>query len=133
MPKRKTPYNFPLSHIKCLRAVINDKKMLVPDGFKKNSSKRLQRLYNGIGVERWSPYFRRFVTWLLDFLEAPALIHDVEFSEKVKTYGKFTAANFRLIVNAWKDKRGLAGTVAGLLCQLFGFFAYKAGGRNERL
>ena len=125
--KKKTPYNFSYKHVKCLRDVINDKRMLVPDGFKKNSTKRLQRLYNGVGAESWSPFFRQFVTWRLDFLEAPALIHDVEFSAGKKSFWKFTAANFRLFVNAWIDKRGLAGTAAGLLCQLFGFFAYKKG------
>lgn len=123
-----TPYSYSTQHITKLRRRIIARKMLAPDGFFKCPTKQLRKYYNGIGPERWSPFLRKKVTSALDILEAPALIHDFEFSQKEKSYWRFTCANFRLLVNAWKDKCFAAGLAAGVICQFFGYRAYKRGG-----
>ena len=120
-------YDFSLEHIRQLLAVAGLRKMHLPDGFESATIGELQKCYNGIGPDRWCPKFRRAITRLLEFLEAPALIHDWEYSQPVKSYGRFTAANWRLLVNSWKDGRFRVGLAAAVLCQLFGYSGYKEG------
>lgn len=114
-------YNFPLSHIKTLKLHCFDAGLSMPHLFRFASAEQLQACYNGIGPDRWSSRFRRFTTWILTFLEAPALIHDWEFTYQPKTYGAFTLANLRLAYNAAKDKHPFSGITAAVLCQLFGW------------
>ena len=120
-------YHATQRHIADLQSVIRMKKMIAPDAFFKASVQKLQRCYNGIGPERWSARFRNSVTMLLDQLEAPALIHDWEWSYMPKTFRNFVMSNIRLTVNAWKDKRFRSGFLAGVLCLLFGWGGFRGG------
>ena len=126
------------SHIRELRylAVIHD--LSAPDQFWAESEEWLTEFYNGIGPEAWSGKFRRLTTWLLEFFEADALIHDYEYSLPGKSYWKFTLANVRFAWNAcvlafgaYSFRRGCRVAVLGVflafLCQIFGYGGYKAG------
>ena len=74
---------------------------------------------------------RRFISYIADRLEAPALLHDFEYTVGKKTYWNFTVANLRLAYNAAKCKRLLLGIAAAIVCQLFGWWAYKSGKETE--
>ena len=98
----------------------------------------LERAYNGIGPEDWPEWVRKFISILLRPFAAAALIHDYEYSREYKSYGMFTDANLRLAVNVAKfavfDHRPILifyGAAAGLLCQFFGYQAYKNGKLRE--
>ena len=98
----------------------------------------LERAYNGVGPDDWPEWVRNFVSFLLRPFAAAALVHDFEFSRDYKSYGMFTDANMRLIVNVAKfamyDRRPVLvfyGVLAGLLCQAFGYRAYKNGKLRE--
>ena len=125
-------YYCTLSHVRDLRRVIALRRMSVPKGFFRINSRRMQSAYNGIGPEAWSASFRSAITGALDFLEAPALIHDVEWSARRKSFWRFTASNLRLMVNSWKDAHFIAGVVAAVLCQCFGHRGYLAAGKRGR-
>lgn len=118
-------YDYTIEHIQDLLGVTRLRNMSLPDGFADESIETLQRVYNGVGAEAWSSKFRSFVTRLLEDLEAPALIHDWEYTFQPKNYKAFTKANFRLCINAWKDHRFKVGLGAAILCQLFGYSGYK--------
>ena len=129
-------YNYSLNHIKYLRRRALRLPFRLPEGFEGAPFRALQRAYNGIGPDRWSPYFRKLMTWILEFLEAPALIHDFEF-QTGGSYWKFTAANVRLFFNtvieaidrrSWKIF--FSGIAAGILCQLFGYRGWKKEGEK---
>ena len=120
-----TKYNFSFEHIVFLRSHCYRSHLWVPDGFWMTTHEELQACYNGIGPDRWSSRFRRFTTWILTFLEAPALIHDWEYTYQPKTYGAFTMANLRLAYNAAKDNHPFSGITAAVLCQLFGWRGYE--------
>ena len=122
-----TPYNYSPAEIGRLRTRIYFSSMSVPEGFFETPGEELQKIYNGVGPEHWSARFRRFTSWVLDFLEAPAMIHDWEYVKQPKTYGAFTLANLRLAKNAYLDGHLIAGLAAGLLCQIFGWKAWKNG------
>lgn len=90
--------------------------------------------YNGIGPEHWRPWMRKALTFLLKFLQLPAMLHDYEFSNG-GSYWKFTIANIRLLVNglkaAKKAKRPTAyfcAVAAAVLCQIFGHKAWRKEG-----
>jgi len=120
-------YNFPLSHVQDLKMHCFSARLSMPEMFRFATLEVLQACYNGIGPDRWSSRFRRFTTWILTFLEAPALIHDWEFTWQPKTYGAFTLANLRLAFNATKDNHPFSGITAAFLCQLFGWKGFLNG------
>lgn len=120
-------YSFSSADIRRLRTLIYFSRMSVPDDFLKTPIEELQRIYNGVGPGHWSARFRRFTSWVLDFLEAPAMIHDWEYTFRPKTYWSFTLANLRLAKNSARDGHLFAGLTAGLLCQLFGWHSWKEG------
>ena len=116
-----TEYNFSILHIRDLKMHCFSVRLSMPELFRFATLEDLQSCYNGIGPDRWSSRFRRFTTWVLTFLEAPALIHDWEYTYQPKTYGYFTLANLRLAYNAAKDKHPFSGITAAVLCQCFGW------------
>ena len=131
-------YEYSLTHVRDLRNIAGFFRLSVPPGFWIAADAQLAEIYNGIGPERWSSRFRRLTTWLLQFFAADALIHDYEYSLPVKNYKKFTLANLRFAYNACKLAFGnyrirkacrvsLFGILLALLCQCFGYSAYKAG------
>ena len=120
-------YHATQQHISDLQSVIRLRNMSAPADFFEASVQKLQRCYNGIGPERWSAFFRDKVTLLLDELEAPAMIHDWEWSYMPKTFKNFVMSNVRLVINSFKDKRFSVGLIAGMLCLLFGWGGYRGG------
>lgn len=108
-----------------------------PAQFWETSPEVLEKVYNGIGPDRWSSRFRAAVTALLERYEEEALIHDWEYTFQPKTRLHFLIANLRFAVNAviaayarsgafskrfWID--GGLGIVLAGLCQLFGWSGY---------
>ena len=128
MPKRKI-YAYTLKQVAALRGEVREHHFSVPRGFERCSTRRLREYYNGVGAESWSPYFRKFVSYLLGFLNAPALVHDYEFSRRKKSFWLFSKANLRLVYNCAWEWHLLLGLVAGLLCEIFGYGAYKRVGK----
>ena len=116
-----------VEHIKYIRQKAIALKFSFPPTFKRYSSKRLVKLYNGIGAEWMPKWFRGFVTYIFYRLEAAALLHDFEFTRKKKSYWRFTVANLRLAYNAARSRRPLLGLGAMVICQIFGWYAYKNG------
>ena len=118
---------YSVEHIKYLRQKAIALNFSFPANFKRYSSKRLVSIYNGIGAE-WMPEFLRKITsFIFDRLEAAALLHDFEYTRQKKSYWHFTVANLRFAYNAAKSRQLLAGVAGALLCQLFGWRAYKTG------
>ena len=126
------------THIRDLRNIAGFCRLLAPKGFWQEDDHRLTEIYNGIGPEQWSSRFRRLTTRFLQFFAAGALIHDYEYSLREKNYKKFTLANLRFAYNACKLAFGnyrirlacrvsLFGILLALLCQCFGYSAYKMG------
>ncbi len=98
----------------------------LPTGFRHCPVEVLAEMYNGIGPSRWPAWARRAITWAMRRLEAPALVHDFEWSTVPRTYWNFTASNLRIVCNGFKTRAALEGLVAGLLCQAFGWLDFKA-------
>lgn len=105
-----------------------------PASFWAASDETLARAWNGIGPEHWPKWMRGAVSALLRPFSAAALIHDWEFSNPVKTVKGFTAANARLTGNIIREAifdchPALIpwGIAAGVLCEIFGWRAYKEG------
>ena len=134
-----TPYNFGLRHIQGLRRDIIANNLVAPAGFFRATDLELQQCYNGIGPERWSPRLRDLVSKLLYAFETEALIHDWEYTFQPKTYTHFTIANLRFLTNTFVAAYNLyqgrwlkiisqiaKGILLTVLCQLFGWFGYKA-------
>jgi hypothetical protein len=118
---------YSIKHIKKLCAHAKERKFSFPAGFEEKTFSFLQQHYNGIGAE-WMPKFvRKIVTFLLSRLEAAALLHDIEYLSENKKFWLFTKANFRLLVNCTKDHCFFPGVAAALLCQIFGWSAWKDG------
>jgi len=130
------PYAYPLDHVRKLRDVALSR-LSAPDSFRSEQLEILHGCYNGIGPDRWSTRFRAFVTWVLGFFEADALVHDYEYSLPKKSYGLFTVANLRFALNSVilaavrfgvtrkTAKVAALGLLLALLCQLFGYSGYK--------
>ena len=116
-----------IEYIKYLRQKAIALKFSFPPNFKRYNSKRLLRCYNGIGAEWMPKWFRNFVTYICDELEAAALLHDFEYTHGPKSYWRFTVANVRLAYNAARSRRLLLGIGAMIVCQSFGWYAYKNG------
>lgn len=124
-------YEYPIEHVKELRRRARKYGFWVPPDFWGVAAIQLQRCYNGIGPDRWSKRARRLITWALDYLEAPALPHDYSY-DKGGGYWTFTIANLQLVFNATIEaivrrsfKIFIAGIVAVLLCQLFGYSGFR--------
>ncbi len=120
--------------ISYLRAFCCEFHAVAPDSFWSASDDELAQAFNGIGAEHWPNWLRAVLTALLRPFQAAALVHDWEYSRNVKSYGAFTAANRRLAVNIAREALydchpGVipAGVLAALLCQIFGWRAYKRG------
>ena len=117
-----------------LRALCREINAAAPDSFWSATDFELTRAYNGVGADHWPDAFRSVVTALLRPFQAAAFIHDWEFSLPEKTYRTFTAANFRLAANVAREalydcriSLVTAGIAAALLCQIFGYAAYRRG------
>lgn len=72
----------------------------------------------------WS---RRLLTWALKPIESCACIHDWDYQVLPASYWNFTKANFLLMVNAFRMREIKAGIVAGIICQIAGWPAFKVG------
>ena len=120
-----------IDYIKYLKLEAVAKHFSFPPGFKRTNSARLCQLYNGIGAEWMPKWMRSLITYIADRLEAPALIHDFEYTIGKKSYWRFTVANVRLAYNSAKCKRPFLGITAAVVCQLFGWWAYKGGKEVE--
>ena len=118
-----------------------------PESFYSAESGTLEMCYNGIGPECWPKLLRQMVSELLQLFAAGALVHDFEFSLEQKSYKHFTQANCRLAWNCVilafvgpvrlirpnrqnRMKLALLGVMLGVLCQIWGYSAYKSGGKN---
>lgn len=117
-----------------LRAVCVEIRAKAPSSFWDADLETLSRAWNGIGPEYWWGWLRMAVSWLLRPFSAASLIHDWEFSQPGKTFAKFTAANAHLIENIAREAIfnchvGIipCGIAAGVLCEIFGWRAYKEG------
>lgn len=122
------------SRAQFLRAFCNEFGAFAPESFWKAPRSGLAAACNGVGPEHWPRGMRKLCSWLLRPLEASAVIHDWEYSQPDKTFRSFSAANARLAANvmleAVYDCRPacmLMGISAALLCQIFGWFAYRNG------
>ena len=125
MISRRIPY---------LRAFCFEFRAVAPESFWSAADDELARAFNGIGAEHWPNWLRIMLTALWRPFQAAALIHDWEYSQKAKSYRAFTAANWHLAVNIIREALydchpGVipAGALAALLCQIFGWYAYKQG------
>ena len=120
-----------VEHIRALRAYAIDRKFSFPPKFRRFSSLRLRKAYNGIGAE-WMPrFFRQILTFFLPGLEAAALLHDFEFIYARKTVWNFCVANLRFVYNAARSRRFLSGLAAGTILMLTGYPAWKRGGGKD--
>ena len=125
MISRRIPY---------LRAFCNEFHAAAPDSFWAATDAELALAFNGIGADHWPKWLRIALTSLLRAFQAAALVHDWEYSQKAKSYSAFSAANWHLAVNIAREALydchpGVipAGVLAALLCQLFGWRAYRNG------
>ena len=129
MISRRIPY---------LRAFCYEFHASAPGTFWSASDAELAQAFNGIGAGHWPHWLRASLTVLLRPFQAAALVHDWEYSQNVKCYRTFTAANWHLAVNIAREalydcRPGVipAGALAALLCQVFGWRAYKRGRLKE--
>jgi len=123
-----------LRRIPYLRAFCNEFNAVAPDSFWIASDSELAQSFNGIGAEHWPKWLRAALTALLRPFQAAALVHDWEYSRQTKSYRAFTAANWHLAVNIAREalydcRPGVipAGALAALLCQIFGWRAFRKG------
>ena len=103
-------------------------------GFWSASEAELDAACNGVGPEHWPRRGRWLISWFLRPLDASSAPHDWEYSLPKKSYWRFTRANWRLAVNCTKEalydvRIGVIplGLIAALLCQIFGWRAYRNG------
>lgn len=80
---------------------------------------------------------RVYPTFMLRRFSASALVLDWEYAQPGKTFLKFTAANYRLVVNVIKEAAYdydllsvLFGIPIGVLYEIFGWSLYKKGTLN---
>jgi hypothetical protein len=118
---------YTIEHINNLLQIVSDRKLSVPGNWGEITPVILLSIYNGIGAE-WMPRtIRRFISFVLQKMEPVALVHDVEYADNRKNYWLFTKANCRFIWNAIKMHHMFIGIACALLCQFFGWGAYKIG------
>ena len=125
MISRRIPY---------LRTFCCEFHAVAQDSFWTASDAELALAFNGIGAEQWPSWLRTALTALLRPFQAAALVHDWEYSQDEKSYRAFSSANWHLGVNIIREALydchpGVipAGVLAALLCQLFGWRAYRKG------
>ncbi len=118
---------YSLEHVTKLCDVAKTRNFSFPKGFEQKSIPWLRCQYNGIGAEWMPSCVRKFVTRCFSWMEPAALIHDIEFMTAPKTYWNFTKANFRLAYNGLKSGCVFSGLSAAVICQLFGWSAWKEG------
>jgi hypothetical protein len=116
-----------LKHIKKLYFIAKEKNLSLPSEFESKSFNWLRKQYNGIGAEWMPQWIRNFVTKLFAPMEPAALIHDIDFLNKNKSYWNFTKANLRLLYNGIKIHHFCSGLALTVLCQMFGWTAWKEG------
>ena len=126
---------------------VREYHLSAPAAFFAADLETLQKCYNGIGPECWPVLLRKLASELLQIFAAGALVHDFEFSQSEKSYRHFTQANIRLAWNCMilafvgpvrllrpirknRMKLALLGGMLGVLCQIWGYSAYKSGGKN---
>lgn len=121
-------------HIPYLRALCCEFHAVAPDSFWSAADSELAEAFNGIGAEHWPKWLRSALTVLLRPFQAAALVHDWEYTQNPKSFRAFSGANWRLAVNIslealYNCHPGVipAGALAALLCQIFGWHAYRNG------
>lgn len=121
-----------------LRAFCFEFHAVAPGSFWSASDDELAQAFNGIGAEHWPNWLRTVLTALLRPFQAAALVHDWEYSLGEKSYRAFSAANWHLGVNIIREALYdchpwviPAGALAALLCQIFGWRAYRKGRLRE--
>lgn len=131
-------YEYSAAHVRALRDCCRDISAWAPPAFWRAEIDRLRSCYNGIGPEAWSSRLRNLVTRLLEPFEVAALIHDFEYVTAHRSYGAFTLANLRFGFNAILEARSLRswrlfrlGVLLALLCQLFGWSAFRRANEGE--
>ena len=124
--------------VEYLRQFCNEFHAAAPMSFWDASDDELRRAYNGIGPEHWPSWTRKLITALLRPFQAAAFVHDWEFSLPEKSVSAFTMANLRLAQNVAReaiyDARPfmiLAGIPIAIVCEVFGWNAYKTGKLRE--
>lgn len=118
---------YSLKHVTRLCNIAKTKGYSFPSGFKQKSLPWLRRHYNGIGAEWMPSCVRKIVTKCFSWMEPAAFLHDIEFLSENKSYWNFTKANLRLAYNGFKSGCIFFGISSALLCQLFGWSAWKEG------
>lgn len=119
--------DYSIQHIRSLKNQCIDHGFSLPKGFKRQSCKALQPMYNGIGAG-WMPRIvRKLLTWLMRHLEPVALVHDFEWSLPNKSVWHFLVSNLRFAYNAVKLWYPFSGFAASSICTFFGYGAYKNG------
>ena len=123
---------------------VREYHLSAPESFFSAGIDTLETCYNGIGPECWPKLLRKMVSELLQLFAAGALVHDFEFSQGEKSYKHFTQANCRLAWNCMilafvgpvrlirpvrqnRLKLAFLGITLGVVCQIFGYAAYKRG------
>jgi hypothetical protein len=114
-------------HILYLCQYARANKFSVPAGFWDKSPAWLRRHYNGIGAEWMPPKVRNIVTAAFRHMEPETMVHDIDFIILPKSFWNFTKANLRLAFNAFKARHTLYGIALAVICQLFGWSAWKDG------
>ncbi|MEA4861702.1 MAG: hypothetical protein AB7F40_05265 [Victivallaceae bacterium] len=128
--------DYSVGHILGLKLAGVELGLKTPPEFSGCPSEVLQRLYNGLGPDRFPAWLRKLITKLLAMFEPPALVHDWEYVFMPKTYLAFTAANLRFAANCLLTaldayggcrmvREAACGLFLALLCQLFGWHGYK--------
>ena len=97
-----------LNEIRRLVAQVKRYNLSAPESFHAAPLELLRGMYNGIGPEAWSAWWRGKVTQLLRLFSSVALVHDYEFATAPRTYWAFTIANVRFAYNAYTLARGEA-------------------------
>lgn len=125
------------AHIRALVGQMRSARLSLPPGLDTDDIPLLCRIYNGIGPEAWSAPLRRLCTLMLELFEPEALIHDWEYVYQPKDRKHFTRANIRFAWNAVLYAvrtadvvqkiltQAGAGIVLALICQLWGWEAFK--------
>ena len=116
-----------IEQLRSLRNWAVYRKYSMPSGFRKANYTRLSKIYNGIGAAWMPEWARRFLTIYLLTLAPASLIHDYEYVYGKTGYWAFCVANMRLAYNAAVDHHFLLGLLAALLCQVFGYGAFREG------
>lgn len=122
--------NYSRKHIIYLCQVARKNDFSFPQEMDNKSYAWIQRHYNGIGAEWMSRSIRNIATKFMQHMEPEAMLHDIEYLNKKKSYWNFTKANFRLCYNAFKARHLFSGIALALICQIFGWSAWKEGKEN---